>query len=90
MSKYPEHDKLTDEAKAENQAIANFLELANEKGYFLTEGANDGSTWTVGQHDIERVMAELHGIDYDAYQAEKQAAFDDVCRSAFAQENPSR
>jgi hypothetical protein len=34
---------MTYEVEASIQTIGNFLECVGEKGWFLTEGANDGS-----------------------------------------------
>lgn len=59
MSEHPEHGNQT-----VSEAISTFLELAGDKGWFLTEGANDGSTWTVDYDEIERLKAEVQAA-YD-------------------------
>lgn len=73
---FPEHSKMTYEVEASIQTIGNFLECVGEKGWFLTEGANDGSTWNVPWDDVQKAMAEFHGIDYAAYLAEKEKALE--------------
>lgn len=65
-----------------SEAITTFLDHAADKGWFLTEGANDGSTWTVDHDDVERLKA--------AVVADVQAAYDAAHQSVIELEQRAR
>lgn len=56
---------MSEHTERASEAISTFLDWAAYKGWFLTEGANDGSTWTVDHADVERLKAEVQAA-YDA------------------------
>lgn len=78
---YPEHEKLA-KIKDKSQAIGEFLEWAEEKGWHLAE-------WVGSPHPFEDrmvpiqpgmidVLAEYFDIDQDILEAEKRAMLDEI------------
>ena len=74
----PQHDKW-DAVKDQVQAVADFLEWLNsEKDLYVAQYGSNGQYMLFALWDKQKVIAEFFDIDYDAYQAEKDAVLEHV------------
>lgn len=85
----PQHDAYRPHQE-QGQAIGEFLEwLQHTKHFVIAEYLIDEPTFVDemvhANYDVNRLLAEFFGIDYDAYQAEKEAVYRCVSARAAAQ-----
>lgn len=77
---YPEHEKMH-ARRAEHEAIQSFLNWVQDSEDYALCSAYDADTggWSeMGNYRIGRAVAEYFGVDYDAFQAEKDQMLADI------------
>ena len=76
-SPWPEHVKLEAVSK-ESQAIGQFLEGLNERGYGLAKWNDDAEDYVAVNIDIETLLAEHFDIDMNKIEQEKRAMLEQM------------
>jgi hypothetical protein len=84
MSKYPQHEKLK-ARQAERDLIADFIDYLihdpNEE-IAIVNVKRGGEVGSVTTEDIQRLIAGYFDIDFRAFQAEKEAMYEELCEAA--------